>query len=418
MARKFGNRKSVSKNVNDYMIGIMAPSGWGKTTLMYETCEKLFGPDGYFIADMGDEDGTAAINDINAEQIGTWKKFKEVVDDIVKNKDTDYADLKVVILDTLDAAFEKAEEYTVQAWNRENMGQQGFKQASSVNSVEGGFGKGLDRVIETVKKEFARLAKVGVKVWWTAHVKEKDQTDLFTGTNYTTLTANMSMKYFNSVKNISHIIGFGYFDRTVEKQEVGEANIVTKKKKTRNAVTDETRKIKFRDDAMIADAKSRFAKIIDEIVLDTDEFIKAITDAINSASGDETKPVVEKTPKKSTKKPPVVEEEHDQEDIELMAALREAVESVEEKEEDTPPFDVNEEIEDIFPDEETADEDVMITLDEDRANAIRDAFKAGDSKTKAEVRKHLVDYNNRLSDTMKTSDVLAIEEILGLNDEV
>jgi hypothetical protein len=376
---------------------------------------------------MGDEDGTAAINDINAEQIGTWKKFKEVVDDIVKNKDTDYADLKVVILDTLDAAFEKAEEYTVQAWNRENMGQQGFKQASSVNSVEGGFGKGLDRVIETVKKEFARLAKVGVKVWWTAHVKEKDQTDLFTGTNYTTLTANMSMKYFNSVKNISHIIGFGYFDRTVEKQEVGEANIVTKKKKTRNAVTDETRKIKFRDDAMIADAKSRFAKIIDEIVLDTDEFIKAITDAINSASGDETKPVVEKpTPKKSTKKPPVVEEEHDEEEDELMEKLKAVVAQTEEDPEikameeqidtdDDVPFDIDEP-EDIF--EEEVDEDAMITLEEDRANAIRDAFRAANATTKAAVKKHLVEYGGKMADTMKTSDVNAIEEILGLNDEV
>ena len=415
MARKFGNRKTISKNVNDYMIGIMAPSGWGKTTLMYESCEKLFGPDGYFIADMGDEDGTAAIDDIAAEQIPTWKKFKEVVDDIVKNKDTDYADLQVIILDTLDAAFEKAEEYTVQAWNRENMGQQGFKQASSVNSVEGGFGKGLDRVIETVKKEIARLAKVGVKVWWTAHVKEKDQTDLFTGTNYTTLTANMSMKYFNSIKNISHIIGFGYFDRTVEKQEVGEANVVTKKKKTRNAVTDETRKIKFRDDAMIADAKSRFSKIIDEIVLDTDEFIKAITDAINSASGDEAKPVVEKpTTKKSTKKPPVKEG-----DDELMEQLRAAVEQAEEKnevEDSTPPFDIDDEM-DIFAEEETV-EDEMITLDNARMGAIRDSYKAADAKKKSEVKKYLVNYNGRLCDTMMQSDVLAIEEILGLNDEV
>lgn len=424
MARKFGNRKSVSKNVNDYMIGIMAPSGWGKTTLMYETCEKLFGPDGYFIADMGDEDGTAAINDINAEQIGTWKKFKEVVDDIVKNKDTDYADLKVVVLDTLDAAFEKAEEYTVQAWNRENMGQQGFKQASSVNSVEGGFGKGLDRVIETVKKEFVRLAKVGVKVWWTAHVKEKDQTDLFTGTNYTTLTANMSMKYFNSIKNISHIIGFGYFDRTVEKQEVGEANIVTKKKKTRNAVTDETRKIKFRDDAMIADAKSRFSKIIDEIVLDTDEFIKAITDAINSAGGDEVATVVEKTAtKKSTKKPKVVETYPDEEDDELVAKLRAVVEKGEEKEEvvedDAIPFDVEEEIDDIFSEEESiSDVNDNITLDDARLTAIRNAFKGADASAKTKVKTHLVEYGNKLSDTMKASDVNAIEEILGLNDEV
>lgn len=394
MARKFGNRKKVSRNVNDFMIGIMGPSGWGKTTLLYETCEKLFGPDGYIIADMGDEDGTAAINDIAAELIPTWKKFKEMVDDIVKNKDTDYADVKVVILDTLDAAFEKAEEYTVKAWNQENMGQQGFKTASSINSVEGGFGKGLDRTIETVKKEINRLAKVGVKVWWTAHVKEKDQTDLFTGTNYTTLTANMSMKYFNSIKNISHIIGFGYFDRTVEKQEVGEANVVTKKKKTRNAVLDETRKIKFRDDSMIADAKSRFANIIDEIILDTDEFIKAITDAINSASGDEVSETKPTTKKKTTKKPePVVEEVEDE-----MEIVEDVVDEV--------PFDIDEA------------EDAYITLDADRLTAIRAAFKAADAETKAEVKKHLVDYGNKLSDTMKSSDVNAIENILGINDEL
>lgn len=415
MARKFGNRKRISKNVNDFMIGIMGPSGWGKTTLMYETCEKLFGPDGYVIADMGDEDGTAAIDDIAAEQIPTWKRFKEMVDDIVKNKDTDYADLKVVILDTLDATFEKAEEFVVKSWNQENMGQQGFKPATSINSVDGGFGKGLDRTIETVKKEINRLAKVGVKVWWTAHVKEKDQTDLFTGTNYTTLTANMSMKYFNSIKNISHIIGFGYFDRTVEKQEVGEENKVTKKKKTRNAVMGETRKIKFRDDSMIADAKSRFANIIDEITLDTDEFIKAITDAISNASekSDDVKPKV--TSKKTTKKPPVVEEEPDQEDIELISALKEEYEdnsgdevSIDEEE---MPFDIDEL-------DEAVEEDAIITLDADRLNAIRAAFKASDAKVKSEVKKHLVEYGGKLVAEMKQSDVLAIEEILGLSDEV
>ena len=389
MSRKFGNRKRVSKNVNDFMIGIMAPSGWGKTTLMYKTCEKLFGPDGYIIADMGDEDGTAAINDVAAEQIPTWKRFKEMVDDIIKNKDTDYVDLKIVILDTLDATFEKAEEYTVKSWNQENMGQQGFKPASSINSVEGGFGKGLDRTIETVKKEINRLAKTGVKVWWTAHVKEKDQTDLFTGMNYTTLTANMPMKYFNSIKNISHIIGFGYFDRTVEKQEVGEANIVTKKKKTRNAVLDETRKIKFRDDSMIADAKSRFANIIDEIVLDTDEFIKAITDAINSASGEN----VSSTPKKFTKPTP-------------------APTPISEPEENP---EVSDEDFDIFGDDETPqEEEAVAPVDKETLTEIRSNFKSADSDTKSRVKTVLSNYNGKLSSEMRPSDVEKIKEILGI----
>jgi GTPase SAR1 family protein len=401
MARKFGNRKKISKEINDFMIGIMGPSGWGKTTLMYETCEKLFGPDGYIIADMGDEDGTAAIDDIAAEQIPTWKRFKEMVDDIVKNKETDYADVKVVILDTLDATFEKAEEFVVKSWNQENMGQQGFKPASSVNSVDGGFGKGLDRTIETVKKEINRLAKVGIKVWWTAHVKEKDQTDLFTGTNYTTLTANMSMKYFNSIKNISHIIGFGYFDRTVEKQEVGEENKVTKKKKTRNAVLNETRKIKFRDDSMIADAKSRFANIIDEITLDTDEFIKAIQDAINNAvdNDGDVKPVPSK---KSTKKSPIIEEKPEEDITDLIEEPEEEV-----MDPSDVPFDLDEPMEEDIEEEAAPVDKAVLT-------AIRAAFKEADASTKASVKEVLTSYNNKLAAEMKPSDVVKIKEILDI----
>lgn len=319
---KYGKKVVVSNQLNDFMVGVMAPSGFGKTTLMYETCEKLFGDEGYIIYDLGAEDGVAALNGVVAEKVETFKKFKLINDDIVKNKETDYPGLKVIVADTLDALFEIAEPYVINEWNRENMGQQGFKPATSINSVEGGFGKGLERVIDTVKKEIARLERVGVKFWWTAHVKEKDQTDLFTGNAYTTLTANMSMKYFNSIKNISHVVGFGYFDRTVEKQEVGEANIVTKKKKTRNTVVDETRKVKFRDSAMVADAKSRLKYIVDEIPLDSDEFIKAIKDAIEAERGGAPieKAETPKTTKKTTPAPVVVEdepEEVDELDIEV-----------------------------------------------------------------------------------------------------
>ena len=295
---KFGKKVNVATDLSKYMIGVMAPSGFGKTTLMYQVCEKEFGPDGYIILDMAQEDGVAALQGAVAEKVTTWKKMKEVVDDIVKNKDTDYPDLKVVILDTLDAAFEAGEQYAVDTYNRDNMGKQGFIKASSINSVEGGFGRGLEKVIEYVKREIVRLNSVGVGVYWTAHVKEKDQVDLFTGTQYTTLTANMSMKYFNSIKNSSHIVAFGYFDRSIEKQAVGEVNPITKKAKERNSVLAEARKLKFRDDAMIADAKSRFSEITDEIDLDADLFIKAIKDAIeaerskaNGASVTKTKPV-------------------------------------------------------------------------------------------------------------------------------
>ena len=121
-------------------------------------------------------------------------------------------------------------------------------------------------------------------MWWTSHVKERDQTDLFTGASYTQLTASMTMRYFNSIRDISHLIGFGYYDRSIQKIEVGEVNPVTKKKKTREITTSENRKIKFRDDSLVADAKSRFSSIVDEINLDTDEFIQAVEAAIKEAS--------------------------------------------------------------------------------------------------------------------------------------
>jgi len=314
---KFGRKVNVATDLSKYMIGVMAPSGFGKTTLMYEMCEKEFGPDGYIILDMAQEDGVAALQGAVAEKVTTWKKMKEVVDDIVKNKETDYPDLKVVIMDTLDAAFEAAEQYAVDTYNRENMGKQGFTKASSINSVEGGFGRGLEKVIEYVKKEIVRLNSVGVGVYWTAHVKEKDQVDLFTGTQYTTLTANMSMKYFNAIKNSSHIVAFGYFDRSIEKQAVGEVNPITKKAKERKSVLAEARKLKFRDDAMIADAKSRFSEITDEIDLDADLFIKAIKDAIEAERGKGCSTATPKAPKKSTPAPVVVEPEDDEDDTSI-----------------------------------------------------------------------------------------------------
>ena len=378
---KFGKRVNVATDLSKYMIGVMAPSGFGKTTLMYQVCEKEFGPDGYMILDMAQEDGVAALQGAFAEKVTTWKKMKEVVDDIVKNKETDYPDLKVVILDTLDAAFEAAEMYAVDTYNRENMGKQGFTKASSINSVEGGFGRGLEKVIEYVKKEIVRLNSVGVGVYWTAHVKEKDQVDLFTGTQYTTLTANMSMKYFNAIKNSSHIVAFGYFDRSIEKQAVGEVNPITKKAKERKSVLAEARKLKFRDDAMIADAKSRFSEITDEIDLDADLFIKAIKDAIEAERVKVPGVSTTKPTKKPTPAPVVVEPE---------------------EEDDETPFDVD----------EFADEGDPIEVDFTAMRTeIRNLNKSGTAEQKKAVKAIIASTGLKLDEIEDVSVLTQILEI-------
>lgn len=386
---KFGKKIKVNNGMENFMIGIMGPSGFGKTSLMYHVCQKKFGDEGYILLDLGDEDGVAAIDGVTAEHVPTFKMFKEIVDDIVKNKNTDYPQLKVIILDTLDALFNIAEQYTISAYNREHMGEQNFRPATSINSVEGGFGRGMDRVVDTVKKELTRLKNAGVGVWWTSHVKERDQTDLFTGASYTQLTASMTMRYFNSIRDISHLIGFGYYDRSIQKIEVGEVNPVTKKKKTREITTSENRKIKFRDDSLVADAKSRFSSIVDEINLDTDEFIQAVEAAIKEASTSApSTPAYKKvTPPKED---PVDEPEEDFEDdvTEPKVAI----------DDNNMPWDMDDETEEEF------------DVEEAKAK-LRELFKSGTKEQKAKVKEIRGDKTlAQISDQATIEKMLAVFE--------
>ena len=355
---KFGKKVIVDNDLSKYLVGVIAPSGWGKSSLMYKVAEKLWGDESYICADFGSEDGYAAISGAVVEKCATWKHFKAMVDDIVKNKETDYPELRLIIWDTLDAAFEVAEAAAIADFNREHLGEPNFKPISSVNALAGGYGKGLDMVISYVKKEINRLKKVGVGTWFCAHCKERDQTDLFTGNTYTQLGASLTNRYFGSIKDISHCIGFGYYSREMEHIEVGEANPITKKKKTREAVVREDRRIRFRDDDYLCDAKSRFAEIEAEIILDADEFIRVLTDAVD-AERNKTNAPKKETPKKSKPAPaPVVDdvEEPDELDIEVDIDL-----------------DVEVEVEEVF--------------DADAARTeIRNKNKAGTPEQKAKVK--------------------------------
>jgi hypothetical protein len=272
-------------------------------------------------------------------KIPVYDDMGEIYQPIDKDGETRLTEIK--INNELITGFDKdVEEYVIKAWNSENAGNSNFKKATSINSVEGGYGRGMDRVVDTAKKVISRLNSVGVGVWWTAHIKEKDQADLFTGANFTTLTANMTLKYFNSIKNSCHIVACGYFDRNIEKQEVGDENPVTKKKKERSTIIQEARKIKFRDDLLIADAKSRFAHIVDEINLDTNEFITAIQNAIKAEqSGAEKKENVVR----EIERPKIVETANVEPVIEEKKAVVKAETKVSDDlpDDDEPPFDID-----------------------------------------------------------------------------
>ncbi len=286
---KYGKKNQVSLNPLNYNIALIGESKIGKTTIIHEVCRKLVGEDGYLFCEMGAERGADAIQGIPYINCTTWSdEYDELentigiatlVEDIVDNKSTDWADLKTVVIDTYDFFIDLAEAESIRLYNKQCRERGKLDDiAGSVNAAWGGYGRGEKKAIELMFNLTDDLAKVGVHTIFIGHTKQKENSDIVSGNNYSILTCDMQNNYFTALKKKLHFLGVAYFNREFissgKKKKVNNKDVDIKK------ISSESRRIKFRSDDFSVDSGTRFAEIIDEIPFDADEFIKALTDAI------------------------------------------------------------------------------------------------------------------------------------------
>ena len=402
MARSFGRKNTVNKDLFAYNIMLLGESGVGKTSMMAEVMKKFCNDDEYLVLQIGKEEGCKAINGLMWEQIDTWKQFTSFVDEVVKNRE-DWGSLKCVTLDTIDQLIDIATEPTIKLWNASQMGKKDFTPASTLNQSWGGFGEGDKKLMSLILDQIWKLKSVGVSVFIVGHTRRRENVDPVSGMTYSTMSAAISLSNFERIKTKMDVVSIAYIDREMASKDFGKKNIVTKEQKTINEVTNEARKIAFRSSAYVLDSKSRFPDIVDEVLLDATEFVEAIQDAINKAAEkgiDEPMPTTKKATKKKTPK------------------VEEPVEEIEEVVEDTvdeAPFDLDEDIvSETFEDELEAEEEAITPVDEDVLAEIRANFKSADAKTKAKVKTILGNYGGKLASEMRPSDVVAIQKILDI----
>ena len=390
----------IEADIKNAYIYLRAVRKWGKTTTFKNIILQKYNGDASrgLLIEVANEHGTTMLDNINVTHVSSYKDMVQLRDWLINEKGKEH-NIEILCFDVVDELQDIFDREIIRLNNIENPN----KPSKSIKSCFGGYNAGPEMSANKIKEYMESLKNAGFGIICLGHTKMKAVSDRASTEDerWMTLTGTLPSNYNAAIADICDIVLTGNIEREFETRGEGE--------NAKNYLVSEERRLYLRGTELI-DAGSRFAPgaVPDYIVFNgtPEEFaanlIKTIEDGMEKSK---STPVIKTTPKKSTKKS-VVEEEI------------EPVEENNEVDDNTPPFDIDEEM-DIFSEEETEEvADEIITLDEERLTAIRSAFKGAETKAKAEVKKHLVEYGNKLCDTMKTSDVLAIEEILGLSDEV
>ncbi len=267
-----GFKKNVVKvdlcSYPPYMF--LAPKKFGKTTFWWQLVREAWGSDdkGLLIS-FGNEEGYHSLDGIQVEVAKEWtasydeetdlRGFVEIVDDIVDNNDQ-YG-LKGVCFDTLDTMVEVCTKEVLRQHRKEK-----GTVCKTLNEAFAGYGRGKVRLLDLMDTQIDRLRSAGLAVFFLAHTKLKEKSDMLSGEKYEQITNNLTDDIYSHFADAAQIVMVGALDR-----EINAGKILSEK-----------RVVYLRGNSLI-DAGGRFTEIEEKIDLSPKAFLDAFENAVKAS---------------------------------------------------------------------------------------------------------------------------------------
>lgn len=252
----------------------LAPKKFGKTTFWNDLVIKAWGDAerGLLVSCAGEE-GYHALDGLQVVVAKTFTgDYDEetaeggivgIIDYIIENNDE--LGLCGVCFDTLDTFIDVATDEVLKQHKKEK-----GTVCKTLNEAFSGYGRGKARLLKICNEQIERLRNAGIAVFFLAHTKIKETSDMLSGEKYEQITNNLTDDIFSNFADAAQMVMVGTFDR-----EINAGKLLN-----------EDRVVYLRGNSFV-NAGSRFDSLPEKISGErenlVDEFLAAFEDAVKAS---------------------------------------------------------------------------------------------------------------------------------------
>lgn len=224
MAFKMNQVKASLSSYPHYIL--MGVPKIGKTTfwrdlILYEYKDPSKG----LLISCGNEEGYHALDQLQVAVASSWsgdydeetdsQGLVSIVDEVIDTRKE--TGIEAVAFDTLDTMADLAEEEVRRLYAREaNVAMKSV----TINNAYGGYGRGIDKEIDLILEQIARLRAVGIAVFIISHTRLKEKSDMYSGEKYEQITNNLQNRLFTAVESGAQMVCTAILERDIQNGKI------------------------------------------------------------------------------------------------------------------------------------------------------------------------------------------------------